>query len=190
RRQLSRFAERRQQPRLQEARRRIVMTGQSASLSTAFGLYTVHHTLAVNAKRYNNRIALAQDSARLTYEEMNTRANQLAHELIARGVRPGDHVGILAGNTVPHVIALYAVAKAGAISAVFDVKWVARETAVSIRLFHCRLLIMDRAHVPQVAPEAIASLSYGVVWCDAGDPERCEFQQAYRTRPDSDPNVA
>jgi fatty-acyl-CoA synthase len=166
------------------------MTGPSASLSTAFGLYTVHHTLAVNAKRYANRIALAQDGVRLTYEEMNTRANQFAHELIARGVRPGDHVGILAGNTVPHVIALYAVAKAGAISAVLDVKWVARETAVSIGLFHCRLLIMDRAHVAQVAPEVMASLPYGVMWCDSRDPERCEFEQAYRTRPGSDPNVA
>lgn len=166
------------------------MTGQSASLTAAFGLYTVHHTLAVNAKRHANRIALAQDAARLTYEEINTRANQLAHELIARGVRPGDHVGILAGNTVPHVIALYAVAKAGAISAVFDVKWVARETAVSIDLFHFRLLIMDRAHVAQVAPEAMASLPYGVMWCDARDPGRCEFEQAYRTRPGSDPNAA
>ena len=163
---------------------------ERSTSSTAFGLYTVHHTLAVNAKRYSNCIALAQDSTRLTYEEMNTRANQLAHELIARGVRPGDHVGILAGNTVPHVIALYAVAKAGAISAVFDVKWVARETAISITLFNCRLLIMDRRHADQVGSDASASLKHGVMWCDSRDPLRCEFEQAYRTRPDTNPEVA
>ena len=78
-------------------------------------------------------MALAQGDVRLSYEEFNVRANQLANELIARGVGPGAHVGILAGNTVPHVIALYAVAKAGAISVVFDVKWVPRETAQSHR---------------------------------------------------------
>jgi acyl-CoA synthetase (AMP-forming)/AMP-acid ligase II len=160
------------------------------SPSATFGLYTVHHTLAVNAKRYANRIALAQDGARLTYEEMNARANQLAHELIARGVRPGDHVGVLAGNTIPHVIALYAVAKAGAISAVFDVRWVARETAISIDLFHCSLLIMDRTHTAQVAPAAAASLKYGVMFCDVRDPANCEFEQAYRTRPDFNPDIA
>lgn len=166
------------------------MDEHSTSPPAAFGLYTVHHTLAVNAKRYSNRIALAQDGTRLTYEEMNTRANQLAHELIARGVRPGDHVGILAGNTVPHVIALYAVAKAGAISVVFDVTWVARETAISIDLFHCSLLILDRAQTAQIAPAALVSLKNGVVYCDARDPARCEFQQAYRTRTDTDPTVA
>src|SRR5205814_1659735 len=80
--------------------------------------------------------------------------------------------------------------KAGAISAVFDVKWVARETAISINLFHCRLLIMDRTHAGQVAPEAMAPLKHGVMWCDTRDPTRCEFEQAYRTRPGADPDVA
>ena len=46
-----------------------------------FGLYTVHHTLTVNAKRYANRVALAQEGARMSYEEFNARANQVAHEL-------------------------------------------------------------------------------------------------------------
>ena len=153
------------------------------------GLYTVHHTLAVNARRYANRLALAQGDVRLSYEEFNIRANQLANELIARGVGPGAHVGILAGNTVPHVIALYAVAKAGAISVVFDVKWVARETAQSIALFDCSLLIMDRAHAGQVSPEARASLRHGVIWCDSRDRTRCEFERAYRTHSDADPAV-
>jgi acyl-CoA synthetase (AMP-forming)/AMP-acid ligase II len=166
------------------------MTGRPTSTASAFGLYTVHHTLSVNAKRYATRVALAQNGVKLTYEEMNTRANQLAHELIARGVHPGDHVGVLAGNTVPHVIALYAIAKAGGISAVFDVKWVPRETAIAISLFHCSLLIMDRAHTAQVEASAVAPLKHGVMWCDAHDPSRCEFEQAYRSQPDSDPDVA
>jgi acyl-CoA synthetase (AMP-forming)/AMP-acid ligase II len=163
----------------------------TSSLSCApADLYTVHHTLSVNAKRYANRIALAQGGVRLTYEQFNSRTNQLAHELIARGVRPGDRVGILAGNTIPHVTALYAVAKAGAISVVFDVKWVPRETSISIALFNCQLLIVDRAHTEQVAPEALASLKNRVVFCDAHDPERCEFEQAFRARTDQDPAVS
>ena len=38
------------------------MTGPLDIAPTASGLYTVHHTLAVNAKRYANRLALAQDA--------------------------------------------------------------------------------------------------------------------------------
>lgn len=161
------------------------MVGASPAEPAAFGLYSVHHTMTVNAKRYATRVALAQNGVRMTYEELNARANQLAHELVGRGVCPGDHVGILAGNTVPHVIALYAVAKVGAISVVFDIKWVARETAISIKLFHCKLLIIDRAHSASVSPEAIASLRRGTLWCDAHDAEHCEFERAYRTQPDS-----
>jgi acyl-CoA synthetase (AMP-forming)/AMP-acid ligase II len=165
------------------------MASRSPTSLPDLGLFTVHHTLAVNARRHADRIALAQDGIRLTYAEMNARANQLAHALIARGVRPGDHVGILAGNTLPHVLALYAVAKAGAISAVFDVKWVARETAISIDLFHCSLLILDRAHAAQVSAEAMASLRLGAIWCDARDPAQCEFEQAYRKYPDGNPDI-
>jgi acyl-CoA synthetase (AMP-forming)/AMP-acid ligase II len=161
----------------------------SQSSASAYGLYTVHNTLAVNARRYANNTALAQDATRLSYEELNERANQLAQELIARGVRPGDHVGILAGNTIPHVIAIYAAAKAGAISVVFDVKWVARETAQAIHLFKCDLLIVDRSNAKQVSEEEIAAVRYGILWCDAKDPGRCEFQAAYRTRPATDPAV-
>lgn len=160
------------------------MVGPSPATPATFGLYTVHHTLTVNAKRYATRVALAQNGIRMTYEELNARANQVARELSARGVCPGDHIGILAGNTIPHVIALYAVAKVGAISVVFDIKWVARETAISINLFHCKLMIIDRAHSASVSTEAFASLRNGVLWCDAHDAERCEFEQAYRRRPD------
>jgi acyl-CoA synthetase (AMP-forming)/AMP-acid ligase II len=165
------------------------MSGRRSSSPSTSGLYTVHHTLAVNAKRYANRLALSQDDVKLTFEELNSKANQLAHELIARGVRPGDHVGILAGNTSPHVIALYAVAKAGAISVVFDVRWVVRETTISIALFDCQLLVIDRENEAQVSSEAMASLKHGAIWCDASDRERCEFERAYKTRSDVDPNV-
>lgn len=158
-------------------------------MSGAFGLYTVHNLLAVNAKRYRDRVALAQGGVRLRYEELNARANQLAHELIARGVRPGDHVGVLAGNTIPHVVALYAVAKAGAVSIVFDVKWVPRETGIAVNLFDCSLLIADRAHAAQLSDEAIGSVRCGVLWCDARRPQDCEFEGAYAKRPGDDPGI-
>ena len=165
------------------------MVDPSPTVPATFGLYTIHHTLTVNAKRYATRVALAQNDVQMTYEELNVRSNQLARELGCRGVRTGDHIGIIAGNTVPHVIALYAAAKIGAISVVFDVKWVARETAISIELFNCKLLLIDRAHAASMSPELIVSLRIGVLWCDAHDPEGCDFERAYRTHPDRPLNV-
>ncbi|MEV5243640.1 condensation domain-containing protein, partial [Streptomyces cinnamoneus] len=50
----------------------------------------------------------------LTYTELDTAANRLAHELMARGVKPGDFVAVAAPRSLELVTALYAVLKAGA----------------------------------------------------------------------------
>jgi amino acid adenylation domain-containing protein len=53
------------------------------------------------------------DDETLTYEELNNRANQLAHELQARGVRPGVVVGVCLDRSLEMVVALLGILKAG-----------------------------------------------------------------------------
>jgi acyl-CoA synthetase (AMP-forming)/AMP-acid ligase II len=50
---------------------------------------------------------------RVTFQEGNLRTNQLAHVLLARGLAPGDRVGVLMGNTPLHAMSYFACAKAG-----------------------------------------------------------------------------
>lgn len=52
---------------------------------------------------------------RLTYAQLNTRANRLAHWLRAAGLRPGDRVAILARDGVEHLDVFFACGKLGAI---------------------------------------------------------------------------
>ncbi|MFD7548826.1 amino acid adenylation domain-containing protein [Streptomyces sp. NPDC059816] len=56
----------------------------------------------------------------LTYDALDRRANRLAHALIARGVRPQDPVAVLLGRDVEMTVALFAVAKAGAVYVPLD----------------------------------------------------------------------
>ncbi|MFC5825235.1 non-ribosomal peptide synthase/polyketide synthase [Nonomuraea insulae] len=49
----------------------------------------------------------------VTYAELDARANQLAHWLIARGVRPEHRVGVLLPRSVDLVVAVLAIGKAG-----------------------------------------------------------------------------
>ena len=53
-------------------------------------------------------------SVTLSYSELDRRANQLAHLLMARGVRTGDRVAVCLDRTVEMPVALAAVLKAGA----------------------------------------------------------------------------
>lgn len=60
------------------------------------------------------RIAVEVGPARLTYAELDRRANRLAHLLRGLGVREGSRVGILLGRSEETYAAILGVLKAGA----------------------------------------------------------------------------
>jgi amino acid adenylation domain-containing protein/non-ribosomal peptide synthase protein (TIGR01720 family) len=67
------------------------------------------------AQTYPNGIALAGNDRTYTYAELNTKANQLAHHLCrVHGIVPGSVVALCMDRSVNIVIAMLAVAKAGA----------------------------------------------------------------------------
>lgn len=59
-------------------------------------------------------VALRFNGNTMTYLELNTKANQLARELIQSGVRPGDRVGVCLERSFDLIISLLGVLKAGA----------------------------------------------------------------------------
>lgn len=81
------------------------------SLSAAATLHEAFEARAVLQPEYP-AIVFAGES--ISYQQLNRRANCLAHELIARGVRPNDHIGVSVKRNMNLVIALLAVLKSGA----------------------------------------------------------------------------
>ena len=74
----------------------------------------VHHVFEEHARRTPDATALVFEGARLTYREVDERANQLAHNLIARGSAPGEIVGVYVHRSPDLVVAILAALKAGA----------------------------------------------------------------------------
>ena len=68
-----------------------------------------------SAKRYPDKIALIYQKQRLTYQEIHTHANTLAHKLVEFGVKPGDRVLLLLANSPDYVISYYGILKAGGV---------------------------------------------------------------------------
>lgn len=73
------------------------------------------------------RIALVHDDRHLSYAELDTRANRLAHHLDDAGVRPGEHVGIQLCNGTIYVEAILACLKIRAVPVNVNYRYVADE---------------------------------------------------------------
>ena len=56
----------------------------------------------------------------LTYDELNTRSNKLAHYIIASAVQPHLKIGVMAGRSVEQLIGMLAVLKAGCVYVPID----------------------------------------------------------------------
>ena len=79
------------------------------------GFLSIDRSLTVNAKRFPDKTALHDLKGSINYKDLNTKANQLAYGLREVGLRKGEHAAILFGNTIDHLLMIYAVAKLGAV---------------------------------------------------------------------------
>jgi amino acid adenylation domain-containing protein len=76
--------------------------------------FTIAERFAEQVARTPDAIAVSAGETRLTYPELDERANRLAHRLIALGVEPDDRVAILLERSIDLVVATLATVKAGA----------------------------------------------------------------------------
>jgi amino acid adenylation domain-containing protein len=80
----------------------------------------VHDFLENSAKTQPDKIALVHRGQRLSYREIDERANRLANAFIEKGVGRGDRVGIFLPNSIETVIAIFATLKAGGVFVVIN----------------------------------------------------------------------
>jgi amino acid adenylation domain-containing protein len=106
----------------------------------------LHDHLAASAARLPGKVALVCDGERLTYAEIEGRANALANALVRRGVVRGDRVLIFADNTAQAVVSFWAALKANAVACIVNSQ--TRVDKLAMMLADCRAsaLIADRRH--------------------------------------------
>lgn len=76
-------------------------------------LKPAHCLLEAQTARTPERIAVIAAEEKLTYEQLNTRANRVAHKLIEQGVKPNTIVGVMMRRSAFVYIARQGILKAG-----------------------------------------------------------------------------
>ncbi len=73
----------------------------------------IHHLFEAQVERVPHRVAVVCEDLQLTYEQLNRRANQLAHHLQFLGVGPEVMVGLCVDRSLEMVIGILGILKAG-----------------------------------------------------------------------------
>ncbi len=72
-------------------------------------------SLAIQTYRFPDKVAIKDDAKDITYKQLNQRVNSLAHGMMDLGLKKGDVICQLQGNSIEHIELLYGIAKAGLI---------------------------------------------------------------------------
>lgn len=99
----------------------------------------------------------------VTYAELDAQVQAMARQLVWLEVAPGDHIGLLGGNTHEWAIAYLAIARAGAVSVLLSPRWTPTElsgalqrTAVRHFMFEPTIRGRDYSEAVRLAMELIS----------------------------------
>ncbi len=93
----------------------------------------VHELVEAQVARTPDAIAVVFDGERLTYAELNARANRLAHHLRGLGARPDARVAICAERSLEMVVGLLGIFKAGGAYVPLDPGYPAERLATMLK---------------------------------------------------------
>ena len=139
------------------------------------GVQLVHRQFEAQVRRTPAAIALVAGEVRLDYDELNKRANRLAHHLRGLGVDQGDLVGVCLERSADLVVALLAVLKAGGGYLPLDPTYPRDRIGFMLADAEVKVLVTEEA-LAHIAPTNGLN-------CVVLDRDRGEIA----TRPDSDP---
>ncbi|TVT88096.1 non-ribosomal peptide synthetase [Pseudomonas sp. RGB] len=103
----------------------------------------VHERIAAQAHATPDALAVQAGSERLSYAQLNARANRLAHHLLALGVGPGQRVGLASRRGPQLIVSLLAVLKSGAAYVPLDPKYPAERLAYMLADSRLNVLLSE-----------------------------------------------
>jgi fatty-acyl-CoA synthase len=112
----------------------------------------VDQMLIRSSRRFPNKVALVDNKARITYEELNNRVENLAGWLQSRGIEKGDKVALLLFNKIEYAECLFAISKIGAVAVTINFRLQPNEIEYILNNSDSKLLVVDNDLVPTITP--------------------------------------
>jgi len=108
--------------------------------------------LAASARRWPDRLAAAGEGARLSFRDLDRRANRFANALAAALPGTGRHVGILSRNVPDYAAVHFGAARSGHVLVHVSTRYAAKELAHVLDNADVELLIVERQFMALLEP--------------------------------------
>ncbi len=115
----------------------------------------LHDFLEAAAARHPDRVAVVANGKRVTYAEVETQANAIAHTLQRLGVTRGDRVLVFADNTIETAVSFWAALKANAVPSIINPLTKHDKLAYLLNDCRAKVLVTD-AHLSATADAGAA----------------------------------
>ena len=119
------------------------------------------------AQRHGDRPALICEGETLTWHELNSRANRVAHFLAARGIGRGDCVAMMLDNRTEFLVTMLGIVKLGATAGLLNTHQRRDVLLHSASIINARLIVFGEEHCTAVA-EIREALQASPALADAG----------------------
>lgn len=116
---------------------------------------TVGDHFAKVVSEYGDRTAVVarHQKDRVTYSELDAKSNSLARGLESKGVRTGDRVGVMLGNSMEYAIVTYALFKLGAILVPINLSFNPMQVVAALNHLNAsHLIISAESNLPRKEP--------------------------------------
>jgi amino acid adenylation domain-containing protein len=130
----------------------------------------LHHLFEAQAARTPGAAAIHYEGQTITYDELNQRANRLAHTLLAEGIGVGARVAICMERAPAMLVAILAVLKSGAAYVPIDPDYPAERLAYLLADAQVALLLTQQslvARLPKAGPPTLLVESPSAPTADA-----------------------
>ncbi len=132
-------------PMLTAGERTQLLHGWNPAPATQPPASTLHELFSAQARRTPHAVALVQDEARITYSELDSRANAVAAHLLALGIASEDIVGLCMERTPELVVALLGILKCNAAYLPIDLAYPPERLAYMMEDARAPMLLTQRS---------------------------------------------
>ncbi|KAF2138335.1 uncharacterized protein K452DRAFT_321293 [Aplosporella prunicola CBS 121167] len=108
--------------------------------------FTLGELLDFQCQKYGSQecLVFSATGTRWTYHQLKEQSVLLARGLLSLGIKPGDRVGIMAGNCEEYATIFFACARIGAILVVLNNTYTATEASFALDHTECKLLFIQQ----------------------------------------------